>query len=78
MPDFVWARVGGALTIVGTHLHRPSRDPWLHERQVSALAQFVRRIDGPLILAGDLNYVALVQRLPQAARRHRTCRPPAS
>lgn len=54
-PAFVWARLGGALTIVGTHLHRPSRNPWLHERQVSALAQFVRRIGGPLILAGDLN-----------------------
>ena len=55
MPDFVWAKVGAGLTIVGTHLHRPSRDPWLHERQVSALARLVRNIDGPLILAGDLN-----------------------
>jgi endonuclease/exonuclease/phosphatase (EEP) superfamily protein YafD len=52
---FVWARLGGAVTVIGTHLHRPSRDPWLHERQMSALAQFVRRIDGPLILAGDFN-----------------------
>ena len=55
MPDFVWAKVGGSLTIIGTHLHRPSRDPWLHERQVWALAQLVRHIDGPLVLAGDLN-----------------------
>ena len=54
-PAFVWARLGGSLTIVGTHLYRPSRDPWLHERQVAALAQFVRRIDSPFILAGDLN-----------------------
>lgn len=54
-PAFVWARLGGELTIIGTHLHRPSRDPWLHERQMSALAQFVRRIDGPLVLAGDFN-----------------------
>ena len=54
-PTFVWARLGGSLTIIGTHLYRPSRDPWLHERQVAALAQFVRRIDSPLILAGDLN-----------------------
>ena len=54
-PAFVWARLGGSLTIIGTHLYRPSRDPWLHERQMSALAQFVRRIDSPLILAGDLN-----------------------
>jgi endonuclease/exonuclease/phosphatase (EEP) superfamily protein YafD len=54
-PAFVWARLGRALTVIGTHLHRPSRDPWLHERQMSALVEFVRRIDGPLILAGDLN-----------------------
>ena len=54
-PAFVWARLGGSLTIIGTHLNRPSRDPWLHERQMAALAQFVRRIDGPLVLAGDLN-----------------------
>jgi len=55
MPAFVWARFSGPLTIIGTHLHRPSRDPWLHERQMSALAQFIRRIDGPLVLTGDLN-----------------------
>jgi endonuclease/exonuclease/phosphatase (EEP) superfamily protein YafD len=55
MPAFVWARFGAQLTIIGTHLHRPSRDPWLHERQMSALAQFIRRIDGPLLLTGDLN-----------------------
>jgi len=54
-PAFVWARLGGSLTIIGTHLNRPSRDPWLHEQQVAALAQFVRRIDSPLVLAGDLN-----------------------
>jgi endonuclease/exonuclease/phosphatase (EEP) superfamily protein YafD len=51
----VWARLGGSLTVIGTHLHRPSRDPWLHPRQKSALAALMRRIDGPLILAGDLN-----------------------
>jgi endonuclease/exonuclease/phosphatase (EEP) superfamily protein YafD len=55
MPDFVWAKLGGSLTIIGTHLHRPSRDPWQHERQVAALARFVRHIDGPVVLAGDLN-----------------------
>jgi len=54
-PAFVWARLGGSLTIIGTHLDRPSRDPWLHERQVAALTQYVRRIDSPLVLAGDLN-----------------------
>jgi endonuclease/exonuclease/phosphatase (EEP) superfamily protein YafD len=55
MPSFVWAKLAGSLTVIGTHLHRPSRDPWLHARQVSALTAFVRRIDGPLVLAGDLN-----------------------
>ena len=54
-PAFVWARLPGALTIVGTHLQHPALDPWLHQTQVSALAQFVRRIDGSLVLTGDLN-----------------------
>jgi endonuclease/exonuclease/phosphatase (EEP) superfamily protein YafD len=54
-PAFVWARLGGSLTIIGTHLYRPSRDPWLHERQVTALAEFIGRIDSSVILAGDLN-----------------------
>lgn len=54
-PDFVWARLSGSLTIVGTHVHRPSRNPRLHGRQMEALAQFLHRIDGPVVLAGDLN-----------------------
>jgi len=54
-PAFVWGRFAGSVTIIGTHLHRPSRNPRRHERQISALAKFIRRIDGPLILAGDLN-----------------------
>ncbi len=58
-PAFVWARLAeaqhGALTIIGTHLRRPSRNPWTHEKQMAELAQFIRRIDGPLVLAGDLN-----------------------
>jgi endonuclease/exonuclease/phosphatase (EEP) superfamily protein YafD len=55
MPAFVWAKLGASTTIIGTHLHRPSRDPWLHERQVAALAELVRHIDGAVVLAGDLN-----------------------
>src|SRR5262245_6651843 len=54
-PAFVWARLGGSLTIIGTHLDRPSRNPWLHEKQVMALAEFIRRIDSSVILGGDLN-----------------------
>jgi endonuclease/exonuclease/phosphatase (EEP) superfamily protein YafD len=43
------------VTVLGTHLHRPSRDPWLHEQQMADLIEFIGRIPGPLILAGDLN-----------------------
>jgi endonuclease/exonuclease/phosphatase (EEP) superfamily protein YafD len=52
---FVWARLAGGVTVLGTHLHRPSRDPWLHEQQMADLIEFIGRIPGPLILAGDLN-----------------------
>lgn len=52
---FVWARLNGGVTVLGTHLHRPSRDPWLHEQQMLELVQFIDRIPGPVILAGDLN-----------------------
>jgi endonuclease/exonuclease/phosphatase (EEP) superfamily protein YafD len=51
---FVWARLGG-VTVVGTQLYRPSRDPWLHEGQMADLIEFIARIPGPVILAGDLN-----------------------
>ena len=52
---FVWARLGGGVTVIGTHLHRPSRDPWRHDQQMAELIQFIDRIPGPVILAGDLN-----------------------
>src|SRR5262249_32534024 len=59
-PAFVWARIAvapqaPATTIIGTHLLRPAGNPWRHEEQMQELAQFVRRIDGPLVLAGSLN-----------------------
>ena len=58
-PSFVWARINpggqGSTTIIGTQLNRPSGNPWLHEVQMRELAQFVRRLDGPLVLAGNLN-----------------------
>jgi endonuclease/exonuclease/phosphatase (EEP) superfamily protein YafD len=58
-PAFLWARLEsgsqGATTIIATNLSDPTRDPWLHDRQMRELARFVRRIDGPLVLAGDLN-----------------------
>jgi len=52
---FVWARLAGGVTVLGTHLQRPSRDPWLHEQQMLDLVEFIGRIPGPVILAGDLN-----------------------
>lgn len=54
-PAFVWARFAGALTVVGTHIARPSRTPLLHARETEAIAQLVRRIDGSVVLVGDLN-----------------------
>jgi endonuclease/exonuclease/phosphatase (EEP) superfamily protein YafD len=52
---FVWARLAGGVTVLGTHLYRPSRNPWLHEQQMLELVRFIDRIPGPVILAGDLN-----------------------
>jgi endonuclease/exonuclease/phosphatase (EEP) superfamily protein YafD len=51
---FVWARLAGGVTAIGTELAEPSRDPWRHERQMVELVQFIARIPGPVILAGDL------------------------
>ncbi|MDX2203278.1 MAG: endonuclease/exonuclease/phosphatase family protein [Hyphomicrobiaceae bacterium] len=55
MPAFVWARFAGALHVIGTHVYRPSRKPWLHARQTEAIARMIKRIEGPVVLAGDLN-----------------------
>jgi len=54
-PAFVWARLAGSVTVIGTHLTRPSRDPLRHADEMRALAGFLRRIAGPLVVAGDLN-----------------------
>ena len=54
-PAFVWARFSGSLTIVGTHIYRPSRNPWLHVRQTNAMARVIRSIEGSVVLVGDLN-----------------------
>jgi endonuclease/exonuclease/phosphatase (EEP) superfamily protein YafD len=57
---FVWARLSArrialATTIIGTRIVAPARDPWAHDKQTAALIRFLRQIDGPLIVAGDLN-----------------------
>ncbi len=57
-PPLVWARVktmDAQVTVVGTHLHRPSRSPWLHDKHVTSLIQFISLINGPTVLAGDFN-----------------------
>jgi endonuclease/exonuclease/phosphatase (EEP) superfamily protein YafD len=54
-PDFIWARLGSSVTIVGTHVHRPSQNPWRHVQQMTDLTDFLRRIDGPVVVAGDFN-----------------------
>jgi endonuclease/exonuclease/phosphatase (EEP) superfamily protein YafD len=59
-PPVVWARasiISGApaITVVGTHLHRPSRNPLRNAAHVDQLIATLRRIEGPFILAGDLN-----------------------
>jgi endonuclease/exonuclease/phosphatase (EEP) superfamily protein YafD len=43
------------ITVIGTHIHRPSRNPWRHVQQLQALAQIVRGVAGPVIVAGDFN-----------------------
>lgn len=55
MPAFVWARFAGSLTVIGTHIFRPSRNPWLHVRETTAVARFIRNLEGSVVLVGDLN-----------------------
>ncbi len=56
-PPLVWARFernGRDLTVIGTHLAWPFAGR-LQARQVETLAALVRRLDTPVIVAGDLN-----------------------
>lgn len=59
-PPIVWARFrppgqAGPVTIVGTHIHRPTRNPWRHRIQLDALAATLKRVEGAVIVAGDFN-----------------------
>jgi len=60
-PAFVWARVrmpgreGREITVIGTHIYRPSTRPRLHVSHLNELAKFVNGLKGPYILAGDFN-----------------------
>ena len=58
-PPVVWARVqlgtGPGVTVVGTHVYRPSRSPRLHLRHLDALSRWLDTIDGPVVVGGDFN-----------------------
>jgi len=59
-PPLVWARFEGAIgapdvTVLGTHIYRPSRSHLLHRRQLEGLAGFLAGIDGEVIVVGDFN-----------------------
>lgn len=61
VPPIAWARIDarslgvGIVTVIGTHVHRPTRDPWVHARQMRVLTELIVQTKGPLVLAGDLN-----------------------
>ncbi len=61
VPPIAWARIDatarglGQVTVVGTHVHRPTRNPWVHAKQMRALGGLVAQTKGPLIVAGDFN-----------------------
>ncbi len=46
---------GRRITVVGTHIFRPSTSPRLHVSHLQQLAVLVNNINGPYILAGDFN-----------------------
>lgn len=73
-PVMVWARLGGTgpaagITVASTHLFRPSRSPTVHRRQVEGLIAQLGRIEGPLVLGGDLNATPSTRTLGDLRRR---------
>jgi endonuclease/exonuclease/phosphatase (EEP) superfamily protein YafD len=60
-PPIAWARIDasarglGTVTVIGTHIHRPTRSPMLHVRQMQTLIGLIHTVKGPLIVAGDFN-----------------------
>ena len=61
IPPIAWARIDarsiglGTVTVVGTHVHRPTRGWWLHARQMRTLTDLIGSAKGPLIVGGDFN-----------------------
>lgn len=66
-PPMVWAefRVGSVdaakLTVIGTHVFRPTRRHDIHKAQLEGLANIVRKTDGSVIVAGDFNMTRMSQ-----------------
>lgn len=69
-PPLVWAEFrmgdgtgGGAagpmVTVIGTHIYRPSRRYDWHRAQLAGLAKRLRAIDGAVVVAGDFNMTRL-------------------
>lgn len=58
MAATVWGRIPGekgGLTVVGVHVHRPTRSPRLHWGHIRGVAEFARSVRGALVVAGDFN-----------------------
>jgi endonuclease/exonuclease/phosphatase (EEP) superfamily protein YafD len=61
IPPIAWARIDasprglGIVTVIGTHIHRPTRSPLLHARQMQSLIGLTKSVQGPIIVAGDFN-----------------------
>ena len=57
-PSTVWGRIadsGAGLTIIGVHIHRPTRSPRIHWGHVRGLADLMKSAKGDFIVAGDFN-----------------------
>ena len=65
-PPMVWAEFrsgdvrGSRVTVIGTHIYRPSKRHDWHEAQLAGLAKHVRGIEGEVIVAGDFNMTRLL------------------
>jgi len=66
-PPMVWAQfhVGtvdvAKLTVIGTHIYRPSRRLDWHLAQLAGLAAHVRKTEGSVVVAGDFNMTRMSQ-----------------
>lgn len=46
---------GEPVTVLATHLFRPTRNPWRHQRQLAALEARIADARGHVVVAGDFN-----------------------